>query len=216
MATRIISNVLFSRYSHHQVQLQTCISRCRTNVLNNNKTSQVQSRSLNKKKTTNKIGKPLYQNVPSISTNNYINILHKSSNVASSSTSSTSVATEKALNSTTTNDHYITVGPYGIKRLDYTKVIPPRWPLPPHPPPRKNLIRRYFGTVLAGAFVCLGVYIVINRDDSVYEYWKRVEQGDVPIGDDDEEEEDDKDDDDWETFDEDQDEWEELSKKTKQ
>lgn len=76
--------------------------------------------------------------------------------------------------------------PYGLKRVDYSKgEAPPRWILPPPPPPSKNPVRRYFGTVTGVAFTAFFVWIYFNQDESIYEYWRSVEQGDVPVDDDD-------------------------------
>ena len=104
---------------------------------------------------------------------------------------------------------WVVIGPYGIQRIDYTtSPIPPKWPLPSPPPPRKNFVRRYFGLVLAMVTLGGGLFIVLNADDSVYDYWKRVEQGDVPVGDGNEDDDDDDDeDDDLDNYDEDQDDW---------
>ena len=33
---------------------------------------------------------------------------------------------------------------YGLRRIDYSLVVPPRWPMPPHPPPQKGLRRFVF------------------------------------------------------------------------
>ena len=45
----------------------------------------------------------------------------------------------------------------------------------------------------AVALVC-GVWIYIDRDDEVYEYWRQVEQGNVPVPDDEYDDDDDDDD----------------------
>eukprot|EP00977_Amphora_coffeiformis_P006876 scaffold1506_cov179-Amphora_coffeaeformis.AAC.13 len=79
--------------------------------------------------------------------------------------------------------------PYGLKRVNYSQP-PPQWILPPPPPPSKNPIRRYFGVSMLAACTGLFVWIYFNQDESVYEYWKRVEQGDVPLDDDDDDDED--------------------------
>lgn len=80
--------------------------------------------------------------------------------------------------------------PYGLQRVDYSK-LPPKWPLPIPPPPRKNPIRRNFPYAVLALFTGFFVYIYINRDEEVYEYWRQVEQGNVPLGDDEEDDEDD-------------------------
>ena len=110
--------------------------------------------------------------------------------------------------------HETQLGPYGLSKVDYqhnsnkNKNFPPRWPLPPPPPPPKNPIRRYFpvGTFLLATAV--GVYIYFNQDENVYEYWRQVEQGNVPLDDDDDDDDgsdgevddddDNDDDDEWE------------------
>ena len=87
-----------------------------------------------------------------------------------------------------------TIGPYGLQRVDYSR--PPKaWPLPPHPPPRKNKVRRYFPLMTAAVALVCGVWIYIDRDDEVYEYWRQVEQGNVPVPDDEYDDDDDDDDD---------------------
>lgn len=99
--------------------------------------------------------------------------------------------------------------PYGMQRVDYTKP-PPVWLPPPPPPPIRNPVRRYFGRVVLAAVTGLFVWIYFNQDESVYEYWRKVEQGNVPIDDDDDE--------DWEDDDLDLsnvDEWEDEEDKGK-
>jgi hypothetical protein len=44
----------------------------------------------------------------------------------------------------------------------------------------------------------LFVWIYFNQDESVYEYWKSVERGDVPIDDDDDDDDENLDVDEWE------------------
>ena len=39
----------------------------------------------------------------------------------------------------------------------------------------------------------LFVWIYFNQDDSVYDYWKSVERGDVPVDDDDDDDDDEED-----------------------
>ena len=80
--------------------------------------------------------------------------------------------------------------PYGLQRVDYSAAAPPppRWILPPPPPPSKNPVRRHFGNFTLVACTALFVWIYFNQDESVYDYWRSVEQGDVPVeGDDDDE-----------------------------
>lgn len=100
-----------------------------------------------------------------------------------------------------------TLGPYGLKRIDYS--VPPRkWPLPPHPPPRQNPIKRYFPLFTGAVGLAVLVFIIINRDDEVYEYWKQVETGVVPMDNDDDDDYDDDDDD----LEDDIDEWKDKNK----
>lgn len=86
------------------------------------------------------------------------------------------------------------IGPYGLRRVDYSK--PPRlWPLAPPPPASKSKIERYFPVFIAAIALTGGIWIYFNRNDQVYDYWKQVDQGNVPLdgfGDDDD------DDDEWE------------------
>jgi len=92
------------------------------------------------------------------------------------------------------------IGPFGLRRIDYS-VPPSAWPLPPHPPPRSNPVRRYFPHVIASLAVAFGVWIYFNQDKQVYEYWRQIEQGNVPITygeDDDEDDDDDEEEDEWE------------------
>ena len=93
--------------------------------------------------------------------------------------------------------------PYGLQMVDYKTTEPPRWTLPPHPPIQGGAasyrIAQYLGPGLA-AMAFLGmVYVYFNPDDDMVEYWRQVEQGNVPLeGDDDDDEDDDDDDDEWE------------------
>ena len=89
-----------------------------------------------------------------------------------------------------------TIGPYGLKRVDYSQP-PPHWPLPIHPPARKNDKSKYVSLFLVTCFFGFAILIYFNQDEEVYEYWRQVEQGNVPIDiDDDEDDDDDYDDDD--------------------
>ena len=99
------------------------------------------------------------------------------------------------------------IGPYGLKRVDYS-IPPPTWPMPPPPPPPKSLVRQYLPFVTGFAFFAGVAWVVSTKDESVYDYWKQVEQGKVPIDLDD----DDDDDDDLDDLDDDEDEWPELKK----
>jgi hypothetical protein len=93
------------------------------------------------------------------------------------------------------------LGPYGLTRVDYS-TPPPRWPMPPHPPPSPSATRRFFPHVLLLSCISMFGWIYMNQDSEVYEYWRQVEQGKVPImssdyDDDGEEEEDDDGVDEW-------------------
>jgi hypothetical protein len=52
--------------------------------------------------------------------------------------------------------------------------------------------------VLGASLFAGGVWVYFNQDEEVYEYWRQVEQGNVPVEDDDDE--------DWDEDDE-EDEW---------
>ena len=101
------------------------------------------------------------------------------------------------------------IGPYGLRRIDYT-VVPPKWILPPHPPPRKNPVRRYFPLMVLGSGLVFFAFIIVYRDDdAMADYWKQVDTGYVPMdGDDDDDDDVDEDLD----FDDDFDEWENVKK----
>lgn len=94
----------------------------------------------------------------------------------------------------------VAMGPYGIKRIDYSKSIPPKWPRPIAPPPSsKNPLVNYFPHLTIGVGVCFAIFIFFNADqEGMSEYWDAVDRGDVPVGDGGDDDED---------FDEDQDEW---------
>jgi hypothetical protein len=83
------------------------------------------------------------------------------------------------------------IGPYGLTRVDYSKP-PPLWPIPP-PPPASHFETRYYPALVAALIVGAIGYLVMNRDQNVYEYWRLVEQGNVPLDDDDEDDDDDDD-----------------------
>ena len=112
-----------------------------------------------------------------------------------STTGATATASDKSL------------GPYGLRKVDYS-YPPPRWPIPPdYPPPKSPILRslRYFPQFLAAMAAMGGVYIYFNQDEEVYEYWRQVEQGNVPVEFFDEDDEDDDDDDDEDEWEDDQD-----------
>jgi hypothetical protein len=79
--------------------------------------------------------------------------------------------------------------PFGLRSVDYAEMIkhgtpPVRWPLPPPPPPRRHqsLVRRFLPQLVALSGFTLFVFVLLNRDDeNMYEYWKQVEQGHVPM-----------------------------------
>jgi hypothetical protein len=87
-----------------------------------------------------------------------------------------------------------TIGPYGLRRVDYSKPPSP-WPRPPPPPASKQKTERYFPFVIAIITVVGGFWIYFNQDEQVYDYWRQVETGNVPLDDLDDEEEDE---DEWE------------------
>lgn len=106
------------------------------------------------------------------------------------------------------------LGPYGLRRIDYAAgQPPPKWPLPPHPPPHANPIRRYFPHFLIATAASLLAYVYVNREDeaSVQKYWKAVEQGNAPISM--AASDNDKDDEDDDEYDLDRDEWEDDNDK---
>jgi hypothetical protein len=83
------------------------------------------------------------------------------------------------------------IGPYGLARVDYTKP-PPKWPIPP-PPPSSQFESRYYPIAVLVLICGVSGYIFFNRDQDVYEYWRLVEQGNVPLGDDDDDDDDEDD-----------------------
>ena len=86
--------------------------------------------------------------------------------------------------------------------VDYSsrEPAPPIWPLPPHPPVRHaNAARRYYlAPFLALSAVLGSVYVYFNQDEGMQEYWRQVDQGNVPLDDDDDEDYDDDEEDEWE------------------
>jgi hypothetical protein len=70
---------------------------------------------------------------------------------------------------------------------------PPKWPLPVQPPMKNT--PKILGPALAGLFVLGLVYVYFNQDQDIYEYWKQVEQGNVPLEGFDDDLDDDEDDD---------------------
>lgn len=98
--------------------------------------------------------------------------------------------------------------PYGLKRIDYTSLPPltnsskPLYTLPPPPPhlynPKNTIFKSTIQPMLAPIFVVILfgsiIYLYLYPEEEVFEYWKQVEQGDVPVdGDDDDEDDDDSD-----------------------
>lgn len=89
------------------------------------------------------------------------------------------------------------IGPYGLRRVDYSK--PPRsWPRPPPPPPSTKATERHFPLFLAAIATACGIWIYFTQDETVYEYWKQVERGNVPLDGFGDDEEEDDDEDEWE------------------
>merc|ERR1712232_184643 len=91
-------------------------------------------------------------------------------------------------------------GHYGSRRVDYSEP-PPYWPLPPPPPARRGP-RRYVLPVTITIFFSLFAYFYVNQDEGVYDYWRAVERGDVPMPDD-EDDDDDAEEDEWDDEEED-------------
>ena len=56
---------------------------------------------------------------------------------------------------------------------------PPIVALPPGPPPPKSAFRRYTAPVGIVFFLGMSVYIYVNADDEVIQYWKDVDEGKV-------------------------------------
>ena len=84
--------------------------------------------------------------------------------------------------------------------VDYS-VPPPVWYLPPHPPSARKgrsgiFTPQNLSYILMGSFIVFAIYIYNNQDEDIYDYWKQVEQGNVPLDDDDDDLDDDDDHDD--------------------
>jgi hypothetical protein len=104
--------------------------------------------------------------------------------------------------------------PYGLHRIDYSSLPPltnnsrPLYTLPPPPPhlynPKNSIFTSTVQPMLAPIclviFIGSTIYLYLYPEKDVYEYWKQVEQGNVPVDDDD--------DDDYEDVDDGTDEWE--------
>jgi hypothetical protein len=99
--------------------------------------------------------------------------------------------------------------PYGLKLINYASLPPltysstPLYTLPPPPPhlynPKNSIftstIQPMLAPILAAVFFGSAIYLYLYPEKDVYEYWKQVEQGNVPVdGDDDDDEDDDEDD----------------------
>lgn len=72
------------------------------------------------------------------------------------------------------------LGPYGLLKVDYSQP-PPLLRFPPPPPIRKNPFRRYLAAFLAALATGIGVYVYLNPDEEMDEYWTQVERGNVPL-----------------------------------
>ena len=59
------------------------------------------------------------------------------------------------------------------------KNIPKMVSLTPGPPPPRSAIRRYTAPVIITLFLTASVYIYVNADDDVIQYWKDVDEGKV-------------------------------------
>jgi hypothetical protein len=85
-------------------------------------------------------------------------------------------------------------GPYGLKRVDYS-VQPPTWPLPPPPP--TSAFKQNLPWMVAAGMIVFAVWVYNTRDASVYDYWRSVEQGQVPAIVEDDDDGDDEEEDEW-------------------
>ncbi|KAG7371470.1 hypothetical protein IV203_020040 [Nitzschia inconspicua] len=97
-----------------------------------------------------------------------------------------------------TPSNSLDMGKYGLKRIDYSKLMenPPVWTLPPHPPTKSVQERVLFPLTLL-IVAGLGLWAYLNpEEEDMKDYWKRVETGQILVDDDDDEWEDDDDDDD--------------------
>ena len=98
--------------------------------------------------------------------------------------------------------------PYGLRRVDYSKGPGRTWPLPPDPPDTRSSFIKVLPYLQLGIFIFLCGVVYVQWDESVLDYWRAVERGDVPIDgvDDDDDEDDD-------LLDDNEDEWEEVGEK---
>ena len=131
---------------------------------------------------------------------------------------------QRLLQTTATNNTAATTAgefPYGLKRIDYSSLPPltsrskPLHTLPPPPPhlynPKNSIFISTIQPLLAP--FCIAVlmgsmlYVYLYPEDDVYEYWKQVEQGNVPVDGADDHDDDDDDDDEDDDDDDDTDEW---------
>ena len=103
--------------------------------------------------------------------------------------------------------------PYGLKRIDYSSLPPltiqskPLYSLPPPPPhaynPKNSIFKSTIVPMVAPIciviFIGSAIYIYLYPEDDVVEYWKQVEQGNVPVDNayDDYDDDDDDDEDEW-------------------
>lgn len=102
--------------------------------------------------------------------------------------------------------------PYGLKRIDYSSLPPlthsskPLYTLPPPPPHLYNPKNTIFISTIQPmvAPICVAIlfgsiiYLYLYPDKEVFEYWKQVERGDVPVdGEDDDDDDDDDESDEW-------------------
>ena len=120
----------------------------------------------------------------------------------------TGSASRPSSSSSSSSSASLEMGKYGLKRIDYTKVKPPFWPPPPHPP-AKTFLEKYLYPFTLLTIASIAVWAYFNpEEEDMKEYWKRVESGQILLDDDDEDDYDDNDED-WE----DDDEEEEVEKK---
>jgi hypothetical protein len=119
------------------------------------------------------------------------------------STASTRILHFSSSSSSLPNNEAIPTLPYGLRRIDYSKLsfdtVPPMWSLPPNPPPHPSQsvvttwIQRYLAPLLMATVVAGGAYLTLYPDHEMYDYWRQVEQGNVPLDDDDDDYDDDDD-----------------------
>ena len=120
-------------------------------------------------------------------------------------------ATSSSSSPTTSTSSSAVELPYGLKRIDYSALPPltynsrPLYGIPPPPPhlynPKNSIFTSTIQPMLAPFCVVLligsTIYLYLYPEEDVYEYWKQVEQGNVPVEGDDDDDDNDDDDDEW-------------------